>query len=119
MHELSIAQSIVEIVRNTVPTEHLQRVLKIQMQVGAMAGVVTDSLIFSFQAITDGTPLGHAQLVVETIPFRIRCTSCGEISIMDDGIMQCPVCQSMKTEVVSGNELYVMAIEMIDDDRSI
>ncbi|MCX7983617.1 MAG: hydrogenase maturation nickel metallochaperone HypA [Bacteroidetes bacterium] len=115
MHELSIAQSVVEIVTNTVRQENLHRVLVIRMKVGAMVGVVIDSLKFSFQAITVGTPLEQAQLTIEAVPFQIQCTTCGRVSKIDDGVVQCPLCNSFETCVVSGNELTVTAIEISDD----
>ncbi len=113
MHELSIAQQIVEIVKKAVNND-ISKVLRVKLKIGAMAGVVSDSLKFSFQAITAGTPLQKAQLVVEEIPFTIECKNCKAVSECDVGIMVCPHCHSTQTRIISGNELHVTEIEVED-----
>ena len=52
MHELSIAQSIVEIVQQYVPNGETRPVKSVNLKVGEMAGVVPESLDFCFGAIT-------------------------------------------------------------------
>jgi hydrogenase nickel incorporation protein HypA/HybF len=115
MHELSIAHNVVEIVSKAVKTDDLSRVLKIQMKIGAMAGVVPESLEFSFKAITAGTSLANTQLSIEYIPFRIRCEKCGKITEIESGIIECPECGSISTQIISGQELLVTEIELEDD----
>ena len=115
MHELSIAHNVVEIVSKAVKTDDLSRVLKIQMKIGAMAGVVPESLEFSFRAITAGTSLANTQLSIEYIPFCIRCENCGVITEMESGIIECPQCGSISTQIISGQELLVTEIEIEDD----
>ena len=116
MHELSVAQSVVEIVSTAVPKESLSRVTAVRMKVGTMAGVVPESLEFSFQAITAGTVLEHACLTIETIPFRVQCHDCGATSEEELGVVICSQCGSANTTILSGNELYVSEIE-VDDAR--
>jgi hydrogenase nickel incorporation protein HypA/HybF len=55
MHELSIAQSIVEIVHQYVPVGNCRSVKTVRVLVGEHAGVVPDSLSFCFEAITAET----------------------------------------------------------------
>ncbi|MBP8975660.1 MAG: hydrogenase maturation nickel metallochaperone HypA [Bacteroidetes bacterium] len=115
MHELSIAHNVAEIVSKAVKTDDLSRVLKIKMKIGAMAGVVPESLDFSFKAITAGTSLANTKLVIEYIPFRIRCEKCGVITEMESGVIECPQCGSSSTQIISGQELLVTEIELEDD----
>ncbi|MBX2991047.1 MAG: hydrogenase maturation nickel metallochaperone HypA [Bacteroidetes bacterium] len=60
MHELSIAESIVDIIRQYFEEKELPRVYDVSVKIGALAGVVPDSLEFSFAAITADTPLPNS-----------------------------------------------------------
>ena len=46
MHELSVAQSIVEIIQRHVPQSDWERVRVVRLKIGAAAGVVPESLEF-------------------------------------------------------------------------
>lgn len=116
MHELSIAHSIVDIVRQYVQPPDLKLVRSIRLSVGEHSGVVVDSLEFSFSAITADTELKDSRLVVDRIPFVIECRSCGARSRTEWGVMRCPACGKSETTVVSGTELKVLDIEL-DDTR--
>ncbi len=118
MHELSIAENIVEIIQDHVPSSGLSRVRNVKLKIGELAGVVPDSLEFCFDAITDQTPMRDAVLVVEHVPFVIECHTCGLVSTNDVGIILCARCGSDETKMVSGNELLVMAIEMLDEKEA-
>jgi hydrogenase nickel incorporation protein HypA/HybF len=112
MHELSIAQSIVDLVRPYVPEG--TPVESVRVKVGDLSGVVADSLEFCWSAITPETPLRNARLVIEKIPFRIRCETCGAESESSHGLAVCPQCESPRTRVLSGTELQVLDIELSD-----
>ena len=76
MHELSIAQSIVDIVGQYVPRDRQNGIRMIRVRVGDLAGVVPDSLSFCFTAVTAGTPMAEALLEIEHVPYIIHCTAC-------------------------------------------
>ncbi len=114
MHELSIAENIVEIIHQHVEEERLRDVRAVSVKVGTFSGVVADSLEFSYQAITAATPLEQSFLAMELIPFVVLCEECNEKLINDDGITQCVSCGSYKTKIISGRELQVKDIELED-----
>ncbi len=114
MHELSIAESIVDIVHQYVDQERLPDVRSVSVTVGTFSGVVPDSLEFSYQAINAGTPLERSYLALERIPFVVHCRDCRRESVSDDGVVVCPACSSANTEILSGRELQVKDIELED-----
>jgi len=115
MHELSIAQSIVDIIEQYVPQEHRHTIRSVKVRIGDLAGVVADSLAFSFTAVTAGTPIGGALLEIEHIPFMLHCTACMSDSTAEPGLAVCPRCQSTATQILSGTELQVVAIDLDDE----
>lgn len=119
MHELSIAQNVIEIIHQHVPADELDRVIAVRLKIGAIAGIVPDSLDFSFHAITTETPLCNARLEIELVPFKIQCKSCNTISSNEIGYSVCESCGSIKTTVISGTELQVSEIEIAETSKEI
>lgn len=114
MHELSIAQSILDIVRQNLPPGKVVSVSVVRLRIGAMAGVLPDSLEFCFSAITQGTPAEGATLEIEHVPLTARCATCGRESTIAPTMFICPLCGSNTLTVVSGREMQVREIEIAD-----
>lgn len=112
MHELSIAQNIVEIVRQSVPANELENVTAIKLKIGEMAGVVSDSLEFGFMAITSETELKNAKLQIEKVPFVFKCSACGKESGNEFGMTLCQHCGGTDTTILSGMEIQVVEVEL-------
>ena len=112
MHELSIAQDILAIIRQNVPQEELKNIQSVNVKIGEMAGVVPDSLEFCFQAMVSGTEMEDSKLVIEKIPFVLVCSTCGKTSTNEFGIKICSHCSSPDTNVISGLEMQVVDIEL-------
>ena len=112
MHELSIAQNILEIVRESVPADELADVRIIRLKLGTFSGVVADSLDFCFSAISVETPLANAHLEFEHIPFAVLCRHCQKTFENDLGVVVCPECGGVDTVILSGRELQVTQVEL-------
>lgn len=117
MHELSIAQNIVEIVRQSVPADELENVTAIKLKIGEMAGVVADSLEFGFMAITSETELENVKLQIEKVPFIFKCNECGRESGNQFGMTICPHCGSTNTKILSGMEIQVVEVEVKEEEE--
>ena len=65
MHELGIANSILDTVRAEVRARSLARPVKVAIKVGALAGVDGGSLSFCFEALVKGTDLDPLALEIE------------------------------------------------------
>jgi hydrogenase nickel incorporation protein HypA/HybF len=111
MHEFSIAQNIVDIIQDQMKIHQLSRVENVRLRVGALRSVQIDSLCFSFNLLTDGSPLEGARLEVEEVPLKGRCVACGQQVTMESWLDNCSLCGGPRLEIVSGKELDVMAIE--------
>ena len=116
MHELSIAQSIVEIIQQYVPESERGRVTAVRLKIGAVAGIVPESLEFSFQAITAESSLSQAKLEIESVPFRIHCNTCNTTSENELGFALCDTCGSTDTKILTGSELNISEIEVAEPE---
>jgi hydrogenase nickel incorporation protein HypA/HybF len=112
MHELSIAQAIVDIT-----TRHAlgRRVVRVEVKVGHLRQVVPDSLDFAFGLVGQGTALDGAELLITHIPASGRCRGCGAESVMEDFPLCCSRCGGLDVDVLTGEELLVDALELEEE----
>jgi hydrogenase nickel incorporation protein HypA/HybF len=61
MHELSITRNIVAIVGEAAKG---QRVVRVVLEVGKLAGVMPDAISFCFDVVSSGTPAEGAELSI-------------------------------------------------------
>lgn len=111
MHEMSIAMAVVQQVEDAPPEDVTGAVETVRLQVGELAGVVPGALQFSFSLACEGTVLEGAELLIDPVPGRARCKSCGET--WATGMpprLCCPRCEGADTELLAGRELRITAL---------
>lgn len=111
MHELSIAQSLVDTVRQEAAAHPGSRVTRVGVRVGDLSGVQPDALEFSFEVIVRDTEFAGAALAVERVPLTQRCDACNREFPVVDFTLLCPDCGAT-TRTVAGDELQMTYIEL-------
>jgi hydrogenase nickel incorporation protein HypA/HybF len=111
MHELRIAESIVDITLREIERRNIAAVKSIGIRIGVISGVNPSALEFSFEAITTETPLAGAKLKIEEIPARGICRSCKRNFEVAEFIFVCPNCFSGDIELKQGEELDIVYLE--------
>ena len=112
MHELSIAENIVETVKQNVAPEDMKKVKEIRLKLGEFSNVAADSLIFAFESLKDEYNLRGSSLKIQNIKFEVKCNECNAVTSNRYGVRECAICGSFDTEVISGEELLVSEIEL-------
>jgi len=112
MHELSIAEGIVSVVRDSVQLGKSERVRTVEIVAGELTGIVRETLDFCFEFAAKDTILEGAALVVAIQPISGRCRACGEQFAVERYEFVCPKCAATDIEMISGRELYVKQVEV-------
>jgi hydrogenase nickel incorporation protein HypA/HybF len=113
MHELSIAMSIVEMAEEESGQRGGAHVSAVHLKLGALAGVVKDALLSSYELACEGTGLQGSRLVIEEIPAVAFCPKCAAYCTVDSiQWFVCPECGSPVSDVIHGRELQVVALEI-------
>jgi len=112
MHEVSLCESILDILKETAAKEGATKVTSVRLRIGEMAGVVDDSLRFAFEIVTKGTLAEGAKLDIEDVPLTARCRSCGREFHIVGYAFSCKHCDSPEIEVVSGREMTIEDIDL-------
>ncbi len=116
MHEMGIANSILEGVATELSRRPGARASKVGVRVGEMAGIDPDALRFAFEALTLDTPLHGLELDVEYRARRHRCLECKGVFEVRDFELKCPGCGSLNSECMSGDELEFAYLEVEEDE---
>ncbi|WP_243544147.1 hydrogenase maturation nickel metallochaperone HypA [Pseudodesulfovibrio tunisiensis] len=117
MHEMSIVQSILSILREEMVKYDGKKLKKVVITNGALAGVVTEALEFAWEALTLEGDFKGSAIEVKEIPLKVACGECGEIFFPSHTkCMPCPKCEALLGHnVLEGKELLIDSIE-IDDE---
>ncbi len=109
MHELSIAQAIVDIATRNAGGS---RVCAVEVRIGRLRQVVPSALQFSFELCAHGTPVEGAELELELMAVGVICRRCGAESEPDGFPLSCMACGELGVDVVRGEELQVQSLEL-------
>lgn len=110
MHELSVTESILNIVLQHTPSD--KRVSDIYLVIGQFSSIVDNSVQFYWDTISENTAAAGAKLHFERIPAELQCLDCHHIYTPGKDNFDCPACKSHHIRVVKGEEFYVESIEV-------
>jgi len=112
MHEYGIAYDLYATARRAALENRADRVNKVRVEIGKLAMVNPEQVIFLFDVIKEDDPLLVSAVLEcsETLP-QTRC-SCG---YNGDEIHVCPYCGALP-ELVKGREIVVTNIEIEVDE---
>ena len=119
MHELSIATNLVSLATEAVESALERRpITALRVRVGALSGVVVESLEFAWDVAAEGSRCEGARLEIERVPGRISCEACStETELSDPPRFVCSRCGQRSPDVIAGQELELISLEL-DDSQS-
>jgi hydrogenase nickel incorporation protein HypA/HybF len=119
VHELSIAESLIEQVETAVRADGAARVTSVRLRIGALAAIDADALRFGFDVAAAGTLLEGAALDIELVPVIVYCPACdAESELPGIQSFRCPRCGRLTAEVRAGRELLIDSVEVLDEAPS-
>ena len=124
MHELSVSSAIVDTVERHAGG---RRVSVVSVRIGRMRQVVPDSLAFYFEIVSRGSVCEGARFDQELVGALLRCVECGHEwdpapPLEHNGMpgpmpgFRCTACGAAGAETLSGNELEVESIEVMEEE---
>jgi hydrogenase nickel incorporation protein HypA/HybF len=112
MHEFSIAEKLVEIVKQTVQTPDLEKVSFIKIKIGKMSNVLPEALKSAYNMLVENTSLNKSYLTLEISPMVLKCNECGFTETINDFVFNCSKCTSSNLTIKGGDELQVSEITL-------
>ena len=112
MHELAVAQALVEQVDALIDQHGATQASLIRVRIGPLAGVVPELLAAAFPLAAAGRRMEHAELDCVTAPITVRCRTCGAETEAAMNRLICGACGDWHTQVISGDELLLESVEL-------
>jgi hydrogenase nickel incorporation protein HypA/HybF len=116
MHELSVCQGLLGQVDEIARRERALRVDRITLRVGPLSGVVPELLQQAFEIARAGSVAARAELHIENLPVRVRCTRCGAETDALPNRLLCGSCGDYRTRLLSGDELLLASVELTREE---
>jgi hydrogenase nickel incorporation protein HypA/HybF len=112
VHELAVAQALVEQVDTVIRQHGATHATRIRVRIGPLAGVVPELLASAFPLAAAGSCMEAAELDLVDAPVRVRCQSCGAETEAAMNRLLCGACGDWHTQVISGDELLLESVEL-------
>jgi hydrogenase nickel incorporation protein HypA/HybF len=114
MHELSIAQNLIDIACDQCLKNGFKEVESINIKIGRASGIMPDALSFAFNAIKTDSIAKKAFLNIEEIPVAGICKDCNyEFTVEEEYVLCCPSCKNSSFVITSGRELDIVEMEVL------
>jgi hydrogenase nickel incorporation protein HypA/HybF len=113
MHELSLAESLIESIEEEARRQGFSRVRRVRLEVGALSGVEPEALRFGFEVAARDTLAEGAELEILTLPGEAWCFACNCAIAVSEYYDPCPHCQGHRLQVTGGRQFQLKELEVI------
>lgn len=110
MHEFSIAMSIIEIAENEAKKSSAASITEIILDIGTQAGIEFYALDTAMEMAVKNTMLENAEIKINKIQAKARCTECNTQFDIENIFDPCPNCKSIYHELICGKEMLIKSL---------
>ncbi|MBR9885245.1 MAG: hydrogenase maturation nickel metallochaperone HypA [Oceanospirillales bacterium] len=109
---MSIAEGIVQTLEDQARVQHYSRIKTVWLEIGPLAAIEKESLLFCFDAVTRGTLAENARLDIIDLPGEAWCLACASRVAITQRYDSCSECGSYQLQVTRGDELRIKELEV-------
>lgn len=111
MHEMALAEGVLQIVEDAARREGLRRIHAVWLEIGQLASVEPEAMRFCFDAVTRDSVAAGARLEIVATAGAAWCNACCApvaLAALGDA---CPSCGGYRLRVTGGTEMRVKELE--------
>lgn len=112
MHEVAVAQRIVETLLETAGKNGGGRIRVARLVLGELTCIDPETLAFAFGAACRETCAEGCRLEVERLPLVVRCRGCGKEAVRSSAVDPCPGCGTAVGDVLQGREIRLTSLDL-------
>jgi hydrogenase nickel incorporation protein HypA/HybF len=112
MHEMSLAEGVLQIIEDSAKTQNFSRVKTVWLEIGQLAGVEVEAMKFCFDVVVRDSIAQDAKLEIIETPGQAWCLHCAEVVQVQALFDACPKCGSHQVQVTGGNEMRVKELDV-------
>ncbi len=111
MHEMTLAESVLQIVEDAAQREGLRRVRAVWLEIGQLSSVEPEAMRFCFDAVARDSVAEGARLEIVTTAGAAWCNECSEPVALGELGAACPRCGGYRLRLTEGTGMRVMELE--------
>jgi hydrogenase nickel incorporation protein HypA/HybF len=115
MHEESLIRSLLNQVSELAVDHAALDVTCVEVEIGLLSGVEPLLLESAFERLRPETCCRNAVLQIQQIGLEICCGDCGETSMLQQLLFQCPTCLSNSIRITKGDQVRLMNVTLRKD----
>jgi hydrogenase nickel incorporation protein HypA/HybF len=112
MHELSIAEDLIEMLEENAITHNFKKVTKIILEIGVLAGIEKSALFFCFSSAAKNTLAEGAELIIHDKLASGICRHCQQQVTTTDWYEPCPYCGQIGIEISEGQQMIIKSLQV-------
>jgi hydrogenase nickel incorporation protein HypA/HybF len=112
VHEMSLAEGVLQVIEDAALKQGFSRVRTVWLEIGQLAAVEVEAMRFCFDAVTRGSLAEGSQLEIIATPGSAWCMQCSASVTVPALYDPCPQCGSHQLQVTGGNEMRVKELEV-------
>ena len=116
MHELSLAENIMQIIEETALEQKFTRDTRVKtvwLEIGQLACVEQESLRFYFDVVTQDSIAQQAKLEIIEIAGQALCNQCDHNVPITTHYEACPHCGNYALRVIQGDGMQIKELEVV------
>ncbi|GLO62254.1 putative hydrogenase nickel incorporation protein HypA 2 [Vibrio sp. MACH09] len=112
MHEMSLCESLIQVVEEQAKAQNYSNVKTVYLEVGAFSGVEKDAMCFCFDVVCRGTIADSAKLEITELPATAWCFDCSKEIAISSRLDSCPDCHGYSIQAKGGDEMRIKELEV-------
>lgn len=112
MHEMSLCESIVQIIEDQARAQQFSKVRRVVLDIGVLSSVDVDALRFCFDVVAAHGVAQGAALDIHTSSAQAWCMPCATRVDINQRIDPCPLCGGHQVVVEGGDEMRIKELEV-------
>ena len=110
MHEVSLAESMLELIQERAETEGFSKVITVWLEVGMLSCVEADAMSFCFESVVANSIASDANLEIISVAGLGKCNECHKCSPIKHLFDPCCHCGSFGLDIVQGKAVKIKSL---------
>jgi hydrogenase nickel incorporation protein HypA/HybF len=110
MHELSLAQEVIDLAEREAGKNDIVFVREILIEVGDLSGVEADAFELALELLSKNSILKDAMKQINRTSGKGKCNACDLEFEMKQLLSTCPECHCYPSEITGGREFRVLSL---------
>ena len=112
MHEMSLCESILDILEQQAKEQHYRKVSTVWLEIGSLSCVEPDAMRFCFTAVMQGSLAEQARLEIIPVQGQAWCSVCNKNVLIEERYDICPDCDGIELQINDGEQMRIKELEV-------